>query len=112
MDLIEKIRQLERLDQLIRLKATGSPSELARRLRISPRHTFRLINELKVIGLPIDYNKKKRSYFYTNDVKIRFEIEVEEESMLKIKGGEKNWTKINRLPNYGSLSRYLVVDRI
>lgn len=87
MDLMNKIRQIERLDQLIRLKATGSPQELSQRLSLSIRHTYRLINELKMLGFPISYNKNQRSYFYTNDVKIHFEIRVEEEKMLNVKGG-------------------------
>ncbi len=84
MDLLRKIRQLERLDQLIRLKATGSPKDLARRIDISLRQTFRLINEMKAMGFPIHYCKKRCSYYYTNSVKIHFEISVQEESLLKV----------------------------
>ncbi|MEM9823199.1 MAG: hypothetical protein AAF985_19115 [Bacteroidota bacterium] len=87
MDLMDKIRQIERLDQLIRMKATGPPKKLAVRLDLSTRHTYRLINELKALGFPIAYNKDKQSYYYTNEVKIRFEIKVEEENMVSVKGG-------------------------
>ena len=84
MNLLGKIQQLEQLDQLIRLKATGSPKELARRINLSLRHTFRLISEMKEIGLPIQYCKKRCSYYYSDSVKIHFEIRVEEEHLLKV----------------------------
>ena len=35
MNLLTQIRRLERLDQLIRMKATGTPKELAKRMQVS-----------------------------------------------------------------------------
>ena len=87
MNLIEKIREIERLDQLIRLKATGPPKKLAGRLDVSERKLFRIINEMKNMGLPIDYCKGRRTYIYTESVKIRFELIVQDEKILAIKGG-------------------------
>lgn len=58
---------VERMDRLIRLKATGTPEEFASKLNISKRSLFRLLNRLKDIGCPIKYNIYKRCYEYEYD---------------------------------------------
>lgn len=78
MKLLEQLRMLERLDQLIRMKATGTPQELADRLKISERQTYRLIGNLKSVGMPVCYCKSKRSYYYSSDVRLKIELEIEE----------------------------------
>lgn len=81
---------LERLDQLIRLKATGSPVELADYLNVTERTVYRMINKLKEIGCPIYYDKERNSYCYKckGKIVIKFEEFKEEEIVLdKITGG-------------------------
>jgi hypothetical protein len=56
--------RLEYLDHLICTKATGSPSMLAKKLRISLRTVFGYIDILKSLGAPIAYNKHKETYYY------------------------------------------------
>lgn len=41
MAIEEILSRIERMDQLIKMKATGSPEELAERLKISKRQVFR-----------------------------------------------------------------------
>ena len=60
----EKLDQLERLDQLIRMKATGSPRDLANRMNISERFLYKLIFIMKERGAPIYFNKRLNSYQY------------------------------------------------
>ncbi len=57
----EQLNLLERLDGLIRRKATGKPTELARRLGICERKVYNLIGELKAIGVPIAYSNERES---------------------------------------------------
>jgi AraC-like DNA-binding protein len=52
MNILKQLFQLEQIDQLIRMKATGPPKKLASRLNLSERHTYRLINELRDVGFP------------------------------------------------------------
>ena len=81
---------LQRLNLLIRTKATGSPCELGAKLDLSERQTRRIIEEMKDTGLPIEYNKQERSYCYTKSVLMKFEIfVVEGDEKKKILGGEK-----------------------
>lgn len=101
MKLIEQLRLLERLDQLIRLKATGTPAQLASRIEVSERQLYRLIQSLKEMGFPIEYCKECQCYQYTEEVKLRVEIQIAEEAMLKIKGGQTLTSFLEPLPNFG-----------
>jgi hypothetical protein len=89
MNLIEEINLIERIDQLIRLKATGSPAELAEKLEICERHLYRIINDCKDLGMPILYCKKRKTYYYTAKIFMKFEITmIDGENTKKLIGGE------------------------
>ena len=64
MTFLEKIQIIERIDQLIRMKATGSPNELAERLNVSKRCVFYILNIMKNMDAPIVYCNNRRSYYY------------------------------------------------
>lgn len=91
MKLFQQLQLLSRVDSLIRRKATGSPQQLANRLDISERQTYRLISSLKTMGFPVKYCHYRNSYTYEKEVKIRFEIFVDNSEAFKIQGGEKRF---------------------
>ena len=96
MQIFNIIQTLERINQLIRLKATGSPSELAEKLSICERQVYRIIDDLKDSGLPIQYSKKRKTYYYTTDVFMKFEVSmIEGEERKKIIGGEEKIFNFN-----------------
>jgi len=64
MTFLEKLDALKRLDQLIRLNATGTPHKLAIKLDISRRSVFDLINLMKAMNAPIEYCNYSQSYYY------------------------------------------------
>jgi predicted DNA-binding transcriptional regulator YafY len=74
MKFIEEIELLKRLDQLIRLKATGTPTQLASRLNVSERTIFNQIDTLRILGAPIKFCKKEKCYYYVYDVKLLFAV--------------------------------------
>ena len=84
MKLFESLFLLERLDQLIRLKATGTPGELASRLGISKRQILRILRHLRAEGFPIEYDRARESYFYSKPVTLQFEFAVDGVRILKI----------------------------
>lgn len=92
MNLFSDLFLLERLDYLIRNRATGTPHQLASRLDTSERNIYRLISRLRDMGLPIAYDKFVDSYYYNEPVQMRFDIVVGNEKLLGIKGGKKNDT--------------------
>jgi len=64
MKFFEQMKRFERIDQLVRLKATGAPKELASKLNISERRMYDLINAMKEMGAPITYSHQRQSYYY------------------------------------------------
>jgi len=80
---------MERLDQLIRLKATGNLETLSVKLRISVSTIKRQIELMKSLGAPIIYNFSRQSYEYEFYVNFVFGFkEIEEKQMRNIIGGE------------------------
>jgi len=72
MNLLEKIKLIERVDALIRRKATGPPSQLSQSLGISKRNVFNLINTMKEMGAPICFCKNTNNYCYKETVSFTF----------------------------------------
>lgn len=69
--LIKQIALLERVDQLIRLKATGRPKQLAKRLEVSEATIFRIIETMKEMNAPVCYDISRQSYIYTEIAKFK-----------------------------------------
>lgn len=75
MKISKTLNLLEYTHYLVKNCSTGSPKDLARKLKLSERQVYRLITELKELGFPIEYSKFRGSYHYTHQVvfKIVFE---------------------------------------
>lgn len=71
MQLIKYLDRLKRIHQLVRLKATGTPQDLAKRLDISEPSVYRCLNDLKDLGAPIKYCKERQCYIYENDFDLK-----------------------------------------
>ena len=68
MILFKQIELLQKMHKLIDLSHTGPPERLAKRLGISERRLYKLIEELKDIGAPIDYSRRDETYYYTKTI--------------------------------------------
>jgi predicted DNA-binding transcriptional regulator YafY len=77
MNILKQLFQLEQIDQLIRMKATGTPSQLASKLNLSERHIYRLINDLRDMGFPIEYHRFNGSYYYTKPVGVTISVTLQ-----------------------------------
>lgn len=65
--------QYKQLDQLISQGNAGGPERLAKHIGISKRSVKHMISVLKErCGAPIEYNRKKRSYYYSVEGKCHF----------------------------------------
>ena len=58
--------KLEQIDKLIRYSNTGSPKELAKRMRVSERTIRRFIEKLKIKNNSICYCRRLQSYVIKN----------------------------------------------
>jgi len=84
MNFIEQIERLQKLNKLIEQEKTGTPEELAAKLRIGKRQLYNLLEVLKNTGAEIEYAKKIKSYrFKRQKVKIDFSLSLIEETEIK-----------------------------
>ena len=87
---IKQIERLRRLHHFIKTRQTGSPKELAKRLHISERQVYNMIDYLKDTGAEIKYSRSEQTYFYKNDFDILINVSVEimlKDEVFKIFGG-------------------------
>jgi len=70
--IIKQIELIDRIDQLIRFRATGNAVELASRLEISKTKLYRVINTMKSLNAPIEYDIKLESFAYVKAVGFKF----------------------------------------
>lgn len=89
MTFLERLACIERLDQLIRLKATGSPKELADKLDISKRSIQNLLEDMEAMGASIYYCSQRRSYCYERE--LQFIYGFRDQDGKKIFGGWSNF---------------------
>jgi hypothetical protein len=88
MKFTKQLNRFLRLDQLIRLKATGNPKILAKKIGVSESALYEYINEMKEMDAPISYDKVRNSYCYTEKVKLEFGFKkLDNDSLDNIKGG-------------------------
>ncbi len=88
MNLIDQIFRLKRIHHFITTKSTGPPCAFSRKLGISNRQLFRLLDELKTYGLPIEYCRHRQSYFYAREVKVDISFEIKENGRSRVFGGK------------------------
>ena len=87
MNLLDKIKLIERTDALIRRKSTGTPNQLADRLKLSERSLYNLIRLMKEMGAPIYYCRDRNSFCYEHNVEFRIGFSTRTNSMI---GGQSN----------------------
>ena len=87
MLLLQKLTQLERLDSLIRRRGTGNCASLAKKIGVSERTIYNLLDDLRSIGAEINYCRERPSYYYVNEVKFRFTLILSEDDQEKLNGG-------------------------
>lgn len=75
MKWLKGLELVERIDQLIRLKATGTSQELAGKLGISRSTVYAYLTLMKELGAPLYYCKKTRSFCYSYEVRFIFGFE-------------------------------------
>ena len=90
MKLFDHIERINRLHELIRHRRTGAPGELAERLGLSPSMVFKLMDELKLKGAPIEYSRQLKTYYYARqymmNIKMEFRL-LNEDEVERYRGG-------------------------
>lgn len=76
MQLFNQLERISYIHKLIKKRITGNPKNLAAQLRISERQLYNIIEELKLYGFPIEYDKKEMTYFYTEEFEFSVKIKI------------------------------------
>ena len=79
--MIRQIQTIERIDQFIRMRATGGPDEFASRLGISKTKLYRTIQLMKKLNAPIEYDITEQTYVYAEAVEFTFGFCAKNESI-------------------------------
>ena len=64
MAISDFLERIKRIDQLIRMQATGTPDELAKKLGMVKSTLYTYINAMKEMKAPIKYNDINKSFYY------------------------------------------------
>ena len=70
MQAIKQLDRIKKLDKLIQQGNTGAPDEFAGRLGLSRSQLYNILEELKDLGAPIEYNRSMRSFYYKEAFRI------------------------------------------
>lgn len=95
MNFIQTIERLQLLHRLIAQKRTGSPEKLATLLGVSRSHLYTMIEELKSLDIQILYSRKKRTFYYENEVEIEIEFRIQtlsKDELEKLNAGTHTFT--------------------
>jgi len=85
-----QLERLKRMNRLIKEEKTGDPEEFAQRLKISPSHLYRCIEDMKELGAPVNFSRSRHTYYYEKDFDIKVSYSVQllsENKTKKIIGG-------------------------
>lgn len=74
MKLFEYIDRITLMNKLIKEQSTGTPDEFAATLGIKRTRLYEMVDELKSFGAPIQYSKRKNSFYYEYpyDISLKF----------------------------------------
>lgn len=115
MNNIKNLERLQQMHALIRKETTGTPRELARRLHISERLVYHLIEQLKDYDACIRYDRSRKTYYYFDDFELHVNISVSiisnNETTQILGGGWKKRTNVFSKMDTGSIADALRMDR-
>jgi len=112
MSLVVDIVKLDRMHNLIRRKATGTPDELARRIGLSKSRLYQILSYLREeMHAPIIYNRYNCSYEYEFNTNFNLEFDRDrlyQSEMESAFGGANDNNKIeNSNENKNNLGKEL-----
>ncbi|MCE5178253.1 MAG: hypothetical protein LLF81_03790 [Porphyromonadaceae bacterium] len=76
MTLFQQIDRLEYIHYLIRTGATGDPVMFARRINVSRRQLYNLLDTLKDLGAEVKYSRTQQSFYYVKPFELDFKKKV------------------------------------
>ena len=90
--MISQLQRIQKINRMIKSARTGTPKEFADELGISESHFYRYIEELHEMGVPIQYSRTRRTYYYENNTELSLTYSlkiISEKGAKEITGGIK-----------------------
>lgn len=72
MNFYDKTNLILRLDRMIRLRFRGNADSLSRRLGVSRSTFFRLLDDMRSLNAPIEYDETGQFYYYQKVGRFQF----------------------------------------
>ena len=89
---LKQIQQLRKLHLMIKQEATGNPKMVAKKMHVSERQVYNLIDQLRTMDATVCFNRRANTYYYANDFELLVNISVKVihgEEVLHIYAGSK-----------------------
>ncbi|HHC78644.1 MAG TPA: hypothetical protein ENK46_02090 [Flavobacteriia bacterium] len=77
MKTLKQLERLQKVHKFIKQKKTGTPGEFAHILGISRRQLHYIIDYLKELEAPLEYNRKIPTFYYSYDFDLLVNIKVQ-----------------------------------
>lgn len=90
MKLLEQVERINRLHEMIKYRRTGTPQQLAKRLNLSTSMIYKLMEELKLKEVPIEYSRQLKTYYYSSQYMMNISLDFRllgDEEIRKCEGG-------------------------
>ncbi|MGA9269994.1 MAG: DNA-binding protein [Lutimonas sp.] len=92
MNNLKQIEKLRKMHAMIKLETTGSPRVMAKKMHVSERQLYNLIDQLRTMDAPIRFNRSSNTYYYTHDFELLVNISVkviQGDEVLQIYAGQR-----------------------
>jgi len=77
MNNLKQLERLRKIHRLIKLECTGTPFELSKKLHISVRQTYLMLEQLKEFDAPLKFNRRSKTYYYEFDFELTINISIQ-----------------------------------
>jgi len=105
MKTFKQLERVRRAHKFIKQSNTGSPAEFARRLHVSERELYRILEYLREIDAEIAFSRHSNTYYYSDDFELYVDLSIKalvKDELITIYGGN-----FNSRPRYFSTKIYL-----
>lgn len=110
MNNLKQLERLRKLHRLIKIESTGTPFELSKKLHISERQTYLILEQLKELNAPLKFNRRTKSYYYESDFELNINVSIQvitQEKLTNIYAGKTFSTYLFSLQGNCSKPNYL-----
>ncbi|MCB0486083.1 MAG: hypothetical protein KDC47_07805 [Flavobacteriaceae bacterium] len=96
MNTLKQLKRLQKAHGLIKQQKTGTPAEFARKLYISERQLYNMLDKLKDFDAPINFNRNTKTYYYEHKFELLINVSVQVLVMDELRNVYGGYTFFNK----------------